>query len=524
MAPRTVAETPTWASLSNNIRQGWWWRDPGLRACNLTLIGGYDKSLMNNLQSLPSWQNMIDHPSSSALGLITCSMSIGTICSAPFFAWMSDRFGRRACMAAGAFLMFAGAVIQACANGRNAFLAGRIIIGLGVSGSLASGPLLVAEISHPRHRAVYGALYNTLWYVGSTVVAWLSFGTSYIPTGASWRIPCGGQAIPALFTLITIYWLPESPRWLIKNNREPEALHLLAKYHANGKEDDELVQFELSEIKEALAVEAAIPTKGFLSDWLDLFATKANRHRSFVTIWFVCGIDFCGTAITSYYLTKILNSVGVTDSHEQTAINGGLQVWQIITAVSGAMFAERLGRRKLWLTSFIGMLLVNIPFGVCSMLFTEHGNQSAGKAVIAMVFLYQGTYNLGCNPLPYLYVTEMWPLRHRAPAIGFEVALDATPSSPAAMGVLGQYTSPIAMDSLGWKCYFIYTALLVLWIVGIYFTFPETKGMTLEEIALLFGDSAPQVEALRIDAVTGGVTELNAGAAGKGDSGSDLKV
>ncbi|GAA6011703.1 hypothetical protein JCM10207_004216 [Rhodosporidiobolus poonsookiae] len=67
-----------------------------------------------------------------------------------------------------------------------------------------------------------------------------------------------------------------------------------------------------------------------------------------------------------------------------------LLVWDIITAMSGAMMAESLGRRKLWLVSFVGMLLVNVPFGVCSALFAKNGNLAAGKAVIAFSYLYQG--------------------------------------------------------------------------------------------------------------------------------------
>ncbi|GAA5894048.1 hypothetical protein JCM6882_007971 [Rhodosporidiobolus microsporus] len=514
---KTVGNEAAWKSLSNNISPGRWWTDPGLRKCNFILAcyifiqatGGYDKSLLNSLQSLEAWQDLVDHPSSSALGLITASMSLGTIVSAPFFGWISDKWGRRMCMASGAALMLVGGIIQAAAENRNMFIAGRVIIGAGVSGTLASGPLLVAEVAHPRHRAIYGAFYNTLWYVGSTICAWLSFGTAFLGNSQwSWRIPTIGQVIPAAFTLLVVYWLPESPRWLVKHGREQEAHALLAGYHANSKMDDELVLFEMAEIREALATEAAVPSRGFLGDWADLLATKANRYRMFVMCWFVFGIDWCGTAITSYYLSRILNSVGVTSATQQTAI-----VFNIITAMSGAMLAESLGRRKLWLVSFVGMLCVNIPFGACSALFAKNGNQAAGKAVIALSYLYQGTYNLGCNPLPYLYAPEIWPLRHRARAMGFEVALDAT------MGVLGQYTTPIAMENLAWKTYFIYTALLIVWIIGIYFTFPETKGMTLEEIALLFGDSSAQVEQLRVEAATAGQ-----GVKGEGESGSDVKV
>lgn len=277
-------------------------------------------------------------------------------------------------------------------------------------------------------------------------------------------------------------WLPESPRYLVKKNRSDEALAILARYHANGDESDHLVQFELQEIKQTLDAEAMYETKGWIKPWLDLVSTGPNRYRMFIITVMVIGIDWCGTSITSYYLSTILSSVGITSATQQTGINGGLQIFNWLTSVTGAMLVERLGRRALWLTSFGGMLAVNIPFGACSALYTKRGDLAAGRAVVALVFLYNGFYNIGCNPLPYAYAVEILPYNIRAKGLAFEVAFDAS------QGVLGQWTNPIAMESLEWKFYFVYTAFLVLIVLVVYFTFPETKGLTLEEIKEVFGD------------------------------------
>ncbi|KIR97093.1 hypothetical protein L804_05755 [Cryptococcus deuterogattii 2001/935-1] len=271
-------------------------------------------------------------------------------------------------------------------------------------------------------------------------------------------------------------WLPESPRYLVKKNRSDEALAILARYHANGDESDPLVQFELQEIKQTLDAEVMYETKGWIKPWFDLVSTGPNRYRMFIITVMVIGIDWCGTSITSYY-------------------NGGLQIFNWLTSVTGAMLVERLGRRALWLTSFGGMLAVNIPFGACSALYAKRGDLAAGRAVVALVFLYNGFYNIGCNPLPYTYAVEILPYNIRAKGLAFEVAFDAS------QGVLGQWTNPIAMESLKWKFYFVYTALaaktdhpgrpatsLVLIVLVVYFTFPETKGLTLEEIKEVFGD------------------------------------
>ncbi|KAE8542219.1 hypothetical protein D1P53_001705 [Cryptococcus gattii VGV] len=531
MAPgHSVSSKFAFAEYQNNVHPQWW-KDPGMRRGNFVILlymvaqatGGYDKSLINNLQSIPTWQAVVGHPTGSALGVVTAMLSIGVIVGSPFFGWLSDWRGRKITMFIGSCIMLVGAILQAAATNRDFFIGGRFLIGFGVAGTLCSGPLLASEIAHPRQRSVVASFYNTFWYVGSIICAWLSFGTAYLSNDWAWRIPCIGQAVPALILVCIGMWLPESPRYLVKKNRSDEALAILARYHANGDESDPLVQFELQEIKQTLDAEAMYETKGWIKPWLDLVSTGPNRYRMFIITVMVIGIDWCGTSITSYYLSTILSSVGITSATQQTGINGGLQIFNWLTSVTGAMLVERLGRRALWLTSFGGMLAVNIPFGACSALYAKRRDLAAGRAVVALVFLYNGFYNIGCNPLPYAYAVEILPYNIRAKGLAFEVAFDAS------QGVLGQWTNPIAMEALEWKFYFVYTAFraaqtdhpgrlaisLVLIVLVVYFTFPETKGLTLEEIKEVFGDG---------DSVNPAVSEDYDPAEAKSDDGKvDIK-
>lgn len=89
----------------------------------------------------------------------------------------------------------------------------------------------------------------------------------------------------------------------VKKGRDDEAKEILARYHANGDTEDELVNFEIAEIKEALAIEEVYESKGIIRPWLDLVSTKANRYRMFIITFLVIGIDWCGTSITSYYVS-----------------------------------------------------------------------------------------------------------------------------------------------------------------------------------------------------------------------------
>ena len=95
-------------------------------------------------------------------------------------------------------------------------------------------PLLLTELVHPQDRPIFTSIYNTTWYFGSIIAAWLTFGTNQIPNNWSWRIPSMVQAVPSLLQLSFIWLVPESPRWLIAKGKEQEALKILADVHANG--------------------------------------------------------------------------------------------------------------------------------------------------------------------------------------------------------------------------------------------------------------------------------------------------
>lgn len=139
----------------------------------------------------------------------------------------------------------------------------------------------MAEVSHPRNRSQTTALINTCWYIGSIIAAWVTFGALNIGSSWSWRLCCLIQAVPCVIQLLGLWFTEESPRWLISKGREDQALRVLAKYHANGDENDELVRFEFEEIKEAIAAEKAA-TEGV--NVMSFTKTKGNRHRLLILI------------------------------------------------------------------------------------------------------------------------------------------------------------------------------------------------------------------------------------------------
>lgn len=291
--------------------------------------------------------------------------------------------------------------------------------------------------------------------------------------------------------------MPDSPRWLCSKGRHDEARALFVKYHANGNETDELVAVEMEEITTALGHEARR-----MCTWVSLTKTKANRRRVFICIIVAVAPLWNGQGIITYYFTEMLDLVGITSTNSQTGINGGMSIWNLIWAIFGIFLADRIGRRPLWLASFIGMVFANVPLTVSSAMYKEHGSQSAAYASVVFMFLYNAAFNIGCNPLPYTYVPEILPFGIRAKGMSLMFFF-----SQGAL-VVNQYVNPIAMEKISYWYYVFYLGMLFLFIGIIYFTFPETRGYSLEELSTLFEDEPKKFSRDTMVVLTGEEVEV----------------
>lgn len=190
------------------------------------------------------------------------------------------------------------------------------------------------------------------------------------------------------------------------------------------------------------------------------------------------------TGIVSYYLAPILKNVGITSSSQQAGINLALQIWNGVCAVGGALATEKYGRRPLWMVSTSLMLVFFSAVTALSAVFAEEHIKPAGSASVGMLFLFFGSYAIAYTPLSIAYPVEILPYHLRAK--GLSLCLTVV----FAAGFFNQYVNPIAFDAIAWKFYFVYIGCLAVFLVLIYFFFPETKGRTLEEISVVFDGPA----------------------------------
>ena len=166
-----------------------------------------------------------------------------------------------------------------------------------------TAPNLIQEIAHPRFRAVVSATYLTTYYVGGIVVGWLGLGMELWGTAAGWRLLTCLQClavIPLAFWTLTP-WMAESPRYLIKKGKKEQALRILANYHANGDEQDELVQNEFREIVIGVEMDEEASSR---SSYKNFFKTKGNKKRFWLIVWFSWAQSMSGVSRYPKHVTS----------------------------------------------------------------------------------------------------------------------------------------------------------------------------------------------------------------------------
>ncbi|CAK5274903.1 unnamed protein product [Mycena citricolor] len=446
---------------------------------------GYDGSMMNGLQTLPQWRDYFNNPTKGKLGLLNAIQNIGSLAAYPFAPYLTDGIGRRRTVFIGAVIMCIATAVQTASQSVGMFIGARFMIGFGVTIAVNSAPLLVSELSYPPYRAQLTSVYNSLWYTGAIVAAWSTFGTFKMTHSTwSWRIPSVLQALPSVLQVALVLFAPESPRWLMSKGREAEALDTLAYYHADGNQADPLVKYEFEEIKAALEFDRTVAAN---IGWKSFFASPGNRKRVRIIVAIAFFSQWSGNGLVSYYLTKVLDTVGITDPTIQLLINGVLQIWNLGCALSASWAVERLGRRLMFLTSVLGMLLFFTLQTICTARFQIAHTKGAGNAVIAFIFLYYAAYDIAFTPLIVTYTLEILPSPIRAKGyniFNFTISLAL---------IFNQYVNPIAMDSIDWKYYIVYCVWLVVEAVFLYFYLIETKSRTLEETAAIFDGAEDKI-------------------------------
>ncbi|OJJ07463.1 hypothetical protein ASPVEDRAFT_202274 [Aspergillus versicolor CBS 583.65] len=434
---------------------------------------GYDSGIITSTISLPTFNEYFTHPSATVTGGIVSSFQGGAILGTMVNMAGADWAGRKRTILAGAVVSIVGCALQAGAVSMAMLIIGRFIAGVAVGMLTATIPMYAAELSEPKWRATLSGLLQWMLSWGFLVAQWLGYGCSFSTNEFSWRFPLAFQNIPGLILVAGIWFLDESPRWLMEKDRHEEAKAVLTRIRKG--ESAETIDLEFREIRDVIAADRAAGN----TSWKTILTKPSWRRRLILG----CGVQafgpLSGINVINYYGPRIYEILGI-DNQTSLMIIGISGALSIVYCSIGLYLVDRVGRVKPLFVSAIFLsaaLLVN----AVQAQYMDQSNANQLRSMVAMNFVFSLFYT-PVGIISWVYPAEIFPVEVRALGNALTTFTNWTVNL-----VFAQFT-PNALDSVGFKYFYLFFALNLIAATCYYFFYPETKGRTLEQIDELFGD------------------------------------
>ncbi|KAF4760354.1 hypothetical protein HAV15_007912 [Penicillium sp. str.  len=456
---------------------------------------GYNQGLLGGVLTLPWFESQfpeIDvsnaqpsekHYKSTLRGTVVALYAVGGFFGAIACIAVGDLLGRRRTLILASVMQMIGAFLMASSFSFSQLVVSRVILGLGTGGQLATAPMWQSEISPAAKRGAHVATIGIFVSVGLTLGLLIDLGMSYVPNSASWRVPVG---LPIIFCIIVIVFtcqMPESPRWLVRQGQVSAAREVLAALR-DTEIHSEVVNKEILDVESSLAIAG----KGTLRQ---IFQMGHQRifHRASLATGGLMLLQLTGVNSITFYSTTIFQTNLQLDSTISRILAVIYQFCGVIGSIVCVYTIEGFGRRLLWLSSAmantIAMLLV-------AALSSQSTNTMAMYAAVVFIFLFHVSMTVGFGGIPFLYASEVAPLSLRTTINGIGSSLYW------ALSVLIAEVTPIAFNAIGWKYFLIFACLNLAMIPVIYLFYPETAGLSLEDIDEVFIMSTGWLDAVRV--------------------------
>jgi SP family sugar:H+ symporter-like MFS transporter len=451
-------------------------------SCVATIGGflfGFDSGVING--TVDGLQTAFNSDSVGT-GFNVASMLLGCAVGAFFAGRLADRLGRRFIMRIAAVMFIVSAWGSGIAGESLEFVVFRVIGGLAVGAASILAPAYISEVAPARYRGtlatvqqiaiIFGLFtaflsnYLLVALSGSAVSeAWMGF--------EAWRWMFWVELLPATVFLVALFFIPESPRYLVLSRKTNEALDVLKKLVS----ETEAVR-KVEQINASLASDHHRPR---MSDLLD---TQRGGVRKIV--WVGIGLatfqQLVGINVVFYYGAVLWQSVGFTESDALliNLLSGGLSLIAVLIAT---VFVDRIGRKPLLLIGSIGM---SITLGVMAFTFLNSSVAGDGALSLQGIFgpvalvaanLYVMFFNLSWGPIMWVMLGEMFPNQIR----GTGLAVSGLAQWGSNFGITMTFPIMLAGVGLG-GAYGFYTVCAVISIYFVKRMVHETKGLELEEM------------------------------------------
>lgn len=381
----------------------------------------------------------------------------------------------------GCFITVIATFIQAFAprHKLGAFIAGRVLIGIGQGMALTAGPVYIGEMAPAHIRGYIMAFWQLFYSVGSFLAYWINYacGLHRKTLGEwDWRTVVIFQMMIPLLIMILLPFQPESPRWHIQKNGNIEAAKASLR---RIRETEQEVEDEVMGIREAVEYEKEAISHNYSA----LFKDPSVRKRLYLAFVLNVGQQLSGQGTLNSYSTAIYKKIWKS-TQTINLINALNATFGILFTLNAVWTADRFGRRWLFIVGAIGMAfcMMIVPIvGLTTPDINGAKSQPVGIAIVFLLFLFIFFYKPSWGATTWIWTSEVFSMNVRAQAVGMCSQMQNVANT------IFQQFFPTFLANKGLNCLFFFMAINICLAVFVYFMIPETKQVPLEEIDVLFG-------------------------------------
>ncbi|KAI9730107.1 MAG: hypothetical protein M1834_006099 [Cirrosporium novae-zelandiae] len=479
------------------------------------MLFGYDQGVVSVILVMPQFLDRFGRVAETASGagfwkgFLTAMIELGALIGAFNQGWIADKYSRRYSILIAVFIFTIGSILQTAAMNYAMLTIARLIGGMGIGMLSMVAPLYISEISPPEIRGSLLVLEEFSIVSGIVISYWITFGTRYMSDEWSWRLPFLLQMIPGFLLAFGTIYLPFSPRWLASKDRTDEALQTIAKLRRLPTTDSR-VQKEWFDIRAEVAFHKEVAAsrhpnlqnkdimsraKLEIASWGDCFRPGCLK-RTHVGVMLMFFQQFVGINALIYYSPTLFQSMGL-DYNMRLIMSGVLNVTQLIGVTSSLWTMDKAGRRLLLLVGAFFMTISHIIIAALVGKFSDNwpAHRTEGWVSVAFLLFYMLAFGASWGPVPWALPAEIFPSSHRAKGVAL-----TTCSNWLNNFIIGLITPPLVQNT-GYGAYTFFAIFCFLAGIWTFFFVPETKGRTLEQMDLVFGDCSSEDEELRRAAI-----------------------
>ncbi|KAJ7490652.1 hypothetical protein FB451DRAFT_1220624 [Mycena latifolia] len=439
---------------------------------------GYDQGVMSGIITGPYFIEYFHAPGSVKIGSMVAVLEVGAFVTSLAAGRVGDIIGRKGTLFIGAVIFTLGGAIQTFTSSFGMMVVGRIVSGFGVGLLSTIVPIYQSEVSPPNHRGALACAEFTGNIFGYAFSVWTDYFCSFIESNNSWRIPLFVQCIIGAILAVGSLFMPESPRWLIDTDKDDEGMRVLVDLHG-GDPHDPVAKAEFQEIKDKVLTERnSGEGRSYAMMW------RRYKRRILLAMSSQAFAQLNGINVISYYAPKVFEEAGWR-GRQALLMTGINAIIYTLSTLPPWYLVDRWGRRPILLS---GAAVMGISLCATGWFMYLDIPQTPG-AVVVCVIIFNAAFGYSWGPVPWLYPPEILPLTIRAKGVSLSTGTNVAWAFNTLVGEM----TPYLQEVIEWRLYIMHGFFCACSFALVYFFYPETKGVPLEEMDAVFGDSDQKI-------------------------------